>query len=912
MRKVSSDHDAQSRHSLTHIGDGSTDDTEAINAAISSGDRCGLGCDSSTTTPALVYFPPGTYVVSKPIIQYYYTQLVGDALDLPVLKASADFTGMAVIDSDPYTDTGENWYTNQNNFFRSIRNFVIDLTGMPPTSGTGIHWQVGQATSLQNIRFEMVRGGDNNVQQGIFMDNGSGGFMSDLVFNGGNYGMFLGNQQFTTRNLTFNGCNTAMFMNWNWAWTFKSITVNDCGVALNMSNNPPEMTVGSVMILDSSIATTRESIVTAWTQDSNPIGGGVLVLDNVDFTNSQVAVAHIDGSTVLEGGSVVDSWVQGNTYTPPGNSGVVEKRHASESLSEGDDVCPAPVVVTVTSTTMVPARTPVLAPSPAAGSVGAGLQNSESVASTETRFAASSAMAPVIASNGNVASVGTTSVASAAETSTASGSAGSTSATRTSPTNQAVACSSTPTVEKSRTQGPVQRPPKPSGLLDSNGRIFERTRPFYNNVPASSFVSVKDAGAKGDGKTDDTAAIQKVFDSATSDQIVYFDHGAYLITSTIKVPKNIKITGEIWPLLMATGEAFQDEENPIPMLQIGEPGDVGDVEISDLILETKGPAPGAILMQWNVAGSSAGSAGMWDVHFRVGGSAGTELQSDRCAKTPDVTTTPDPECRGAFMLFHVTEQASVYVENSWFWVSDHELDLDDYKQINIYNGRGVLIESQNPVWFYGTGSEHNQLYNYQLQNAKNVFMGLIQTETPYVHPLTIRAPSSYIVLYVLVVFVTNMALQVLPSQSQCPGSIQASEQVERSRLRLLHDRRLPQSLGPAGAGLIGRIHLRRRVVQLLRKLRTELPGHGVVPGEHDRGGLLAGNDVRHQHQGKPEHVHLYIRGGVGAGRGQHEQFLFDGSALPAMTMSAFGGGKLFGVFFVYCCSTLCSFLGSCM
>lgn len=35
-------------------GDGSTDDTAAINAAITSGSRCGQGCDSSTTTPALV------------------------------------------------------------------------------------------------------------------------------------------------------------------------------------------------------------------------------------------------------------------------------------------------------------------------------------------------------------------------------------------------------------------------------------------------------------------------------------------------------------------------------------------------------------------------------------------------------------------------------------------------------------------------------------------------------------------------------------------------------------------------------------------------------------------------------------------------------------------------------------------
>ena len=153
-------------------GDGETDDTAAINLAISDGSRCGLGCDSSTTTPALVYFPPGTYLISRPIIQYYFTQLVGDAVKPPVLRASASFQGIAVIDSDPYDDTGANWYTNQNNFYRQVRNFVIDLTALPPTTGTGIHWQVAQATSLQNIVFNMIQGGSTNAQQGIFMDNG--------------------------------------------------------------------------------------------------------------------------------------------------------------------------------------------------------------------------------------------------------------------------------------------------------------------------------------------------------------------------------------------------------------------------------------------------------------------------------------------------------------------------------------------------------------------------------------------------------------------------------------------------------------------------------------------------------------------------------------------------------------------
>jgi len=246
-------------------------------------------------------------------------------------------------------------------------------------------------------------------------------------------------------------------------------------------------------------------------------------------------------------------------------------------------------------------------------------------------------------------------------------------------------------------------------------------------------LSVKAAGAKGDGVTDDTAAIQAVFNSASTSDVVYFDHGAYVITSTVKVPKNIRITGEIWPMIMAGGStSFQDQTNPQPVFQVGQPGDTGSVEMSDLIFETLGAQPGAILVEWNVAETSQGSSGMWDVHMRIGGTAGTGLQSNTCAKNPTVTAAANPACEGAFMLLHVTAQATIYLENNWFWVADHELDLSDHNQVNIFNGRGVLIASEEgPVWMYGTSSEHSVLYNYQLSNASNVYMALIQTEVPY-------------------------------------------------------------------------------------------------------------------------------------------------------------------------------------
>ncbi len=75
------------------VGDGHTDDTACINAAISSGDRCGANCGSSTIVPALIYFPSGRYLISSPIVMYYYSQLVGNVRELTTIVAAPEFKG---------------------------------------------------------------------------------------------------------------------------------------------------------------------------------------------------------------------------------------------------------------------------------------------------------------------------------------------------------------------------------------------------------------------------------------------------------------------------------------------------------------------------------------------------------------------------------------------------------------------------------------------------------------------------------------------------------------------------------------------------------------------------------------------------------------------------------------------------
>lgn len=47
----------------------------------------------------------------------------------------------------------------------------------------------------------------------------------------------------------------------------------------------------------------------------------------------------------------------------------------------------------------------------------------------------------------------------------------------------------------------------------------------------------------------------------------------------------------------------------------------------------------------------------------------------------------------------------------------------------------MLIESEvGKMWLVGHGSEHFTLYQYQLVNTKDIWMGQAQTETPYYQP----------------------------------------------------------------------------------------------------------------------------------------------------------------------------------
>lgn len=64
-------------------------------------------------------------------------------------------------------------------------------------------------------------------------------------------------------------------------------------------------------------------------------------------------------------------------------------------------------------------------------------------------------------------------------------------------------------------------------------------------------------------------------------------------------------------------------------------------------------------------------------------------------------------------------------------MADHDLDLQDQTQIDIFVGRGLKVDSKIATWLWAVAPEHCVLYQVQFSGAENVFASILQTETPY-------------------------------------------------------------------------------------------------------------------------------------------------------------------------------------
>ena len=108
---------------------------------------------------------------------------------------------------------------------------------------------------------------------------------------------------------------------WDWGWTYKGITINNCGTGISINaggTSSPE--VGSITLFDSTITNTPIGITTAYTPSSSGDTAGSVILENVFIQNVPTMVQGPSGTTLVgtTGSTTIAAWGQGHEYTPSG------------------------------------------------------------------------------------------------------------------------------------------------------------------------------------------------------------------------------------------------------------------------------------------------------------------------------------------------------------------------------------------------------------------------------------------------------------------------------------------------------------------------------------------------------------------------------------------------------------------
>ncbi|KAH7161867.1 family 55 glycoside hydrolase [Dactylonectria macrodidyma] len=276
------------------------------------------------------------------------------------------------------------------------------------------------------------------------------------------------------------------------------------------------------------------------------------------------------------------------------------------------------------------------------------------------------------------------------------------------------------------TQSSTTRPE----TIAPGGRIPVVNAPNFASNSVSDFINIKDPEQnggqtiKGDHTIDEAEALNKVLQyAADNNKIAYFPFGKYRVDSTLLIPVGSRIVGEAWATISGSGDYFKDSSNPKPVVQVGNSGDIGTAQIQDMRFTVSDVLPGAIIVQFNAAGSSPGDVALWNSVITVGGTRGASGLTSSCTDSAN-------ECQAAFLGLHFAKDSSVYVENVWNWVADHITeDFDGGSSIAAKGG--ALVETSKGTWLHALGSEHWWLYQLNLREASNVVVSLLQSETNY-------------------------------------------------------------------------------------------------------------------------------------------------------------------------------------
>jgi len=228
-----------------------------------------------------------------------------------------------------------------------------------------------------------------------------------------------------------------------------------------------------------------------------------------------------------------------------------------------------------------------------------------------------------------------------------------------------------------------------------------------------SWVNLKDLGAKGDGTTDDTKALQNAIDKY---ETIYVPTGWYRVSETIKMKPNTVLIG-LSPIttqfiLANNTEAFGSFGGPKALLESSKGG---KNILTGIGLSTAADNPRAVACKWMAGEGSC----LNDVKF-IGGHGGME----RIWKQPPPDNTKD---RGTYRNGNDPSWDTQY----WsLWITDG--GGGTFKNIwsaNTYAANGVYVSNTStPGHIYALSIEHHVRNEIRFNNVANFKVCALQLE----------------------------------------------------------------------------------------------------------------------------------------------------------------------------------------
>ncbi len=248
-------------------------------------------------------------------------------------------------------------------------------------------------------------------------------------------------------------------------------------------------------------------------------------------------------------------------------------------------------------------------------------------------------------------------------------------------------------VEEVRDVEPDQVPP-----ADLQSRHLWST-PFPSFAsPGVADVKAPPYGARGDGRADDSTAIQRAIDEK---EIVFLPKGCYRLARTLELRPHTKLigVGQHLSILLTTGEgAFADAEDPAPLVRTADTADA-DTVLAFVGLLAPSNVPGATALHWRCGGRSI---------FRA-----VEITKQALhGFTPPPHGAPKSGPRSPRPPVLITDHGG----GNWYnyRYSTGAGDAPDYRQL-------LVDGAQGPLRFYQFSPQHaTSDYATELRGARNV------------------------------------------------------------------------------------------------------------------------------------------------------------------------------------------------